>query len=58
MITGITDAMMQYERANEEMLKKYRRKHQSQGIRLPESHNVIGALCVLFLVFVVLWELA
>jgi hypothetical protein len=50
---GITDAMQQYERASEEILKKRPKHLKPYGIKRPETRNIISALAGLFFVLVV-----
>ncbi len=52
-MTGITDAMKQYERSTEEMLKTNRTKRPSTaGVKLPDSTKLIAALTVIFVLAV------
>ncbi len=57
-MSGITDAMKQYERSTEEQLKTIRTKGTSkEGVRLPDSTKLVAALAVIFVLVVALAEL-
>lgn len=57
-MTGITDAMKQYERSTEEMLKANRTKRPTEaGIKLPDSTKLIAAVTVVFALAVAAAEL-
>lgn len=57
-MSGITDAMKQYERSTEELLKTIRTKGPSkEGVRLPDSTKLVAALAVIFVLVVALAEL-
>lgn len=52
-MTGITDAMKQYERSTEDMLKANRAKRPSKaGVKLPDSTNLIAAITIIFVLAV------
>jgi hypothetical protein len=51
-ITGITDAMTQYERNTESIFANKPKRSKAYGIKMPDSSKVIGVLAVLFVVFV------
>ncbi len=56
-MSGITDAMKQYERSTDEMLKINRTKRPSNaGVKLPDSTRLIAALAVIFTLAVALAE--
>lgn len=54
---GITDAMQQYERASEEVLKKRPKHPKPYGIKRPETRNILSLFAGLFFVLVVVTEL-
>ncbi len=53
---GITDAMRQYERSTEEIMKNKPKHGRPYGIKRPEAANIVGVLAVLFLIFVLASE--
>jgi hypothetical protein len=58
-MTGmITDAMKQYERSTDEILKTHRRKRPSNaGVKLPDSTNLIAAITIIFVLIVAAVEI-
>jgi len=56
-VTGITDAMHQYERSTDEIFKNKPKYGKAYGIKRPETTNIIAVLAVLFLIFVVFAEM-
>ncbi len=56
-MSGITDAMKQYERSTEEMLKTNRTKRPSKaGVKLPDSTKLIAAITVIFVLLIAVVE--
>jgi hypothetical protein len=54
MSNAINDAMRQYWRSTEEILKTSTPKHPKEyGIKLPEAYNIVAVLTGLFLFMVV-----
>ncbi len=54
---GITDAMKQYERSSEDMLKMERTKRPTKaGVKLPDAPKLIAALTIIFVLAVALAE--
>ncbi len=53
---GITDAMRQYERSTEEIIKNRPKRGRPYGIKRPDAVNIVGALAGLFLIFVLASE--
>jgi hypothetical protein len=51
-VTGITDAMTQYEKMSEIIYMNKPKNSKPYGIKRPDSKNIVGVLSALFLVFV------
>jgi hypothetical protein len=56
-VTGITDAMVQYERNTESIYKNKPKNSKPHGIKTPDSVNIIALLAGLFFVFAVIAQL-
>lgn len=56
-VTGITDAMRQYEKSTEEIFKNKPKNVKPYGIKRPETINIIAMLTGIFLISVVLVEM-
>lgn len=54
---GITDAMKQYERATDEIVKRKPKRGKAYGIKVPDSMNIMAGLTGLFVLFVLIAEL-
>ncbi len=54
---GITDAMRQYERSTEQILKNRPKHQKAYGIKRPESMNIVAILGALFVVFVIVAQI-
>lgn len=54
---GITDAMRQYEKTVDEIVKKNPKHGKEYGIKRPESATIIVALAVLFVISAIAVEL-
>ncbi len=52
-VTGITDAMIQYERATEAIYKNKPKYSKPHGIKRPDTRNIVAVLAGIFLVLVV-----
>ena len=56
-VTGINDAMHQYERSTDEIVKNKPKYGKPYGIKRPDSVNIIALLAGIFLILVVLAEM-
>jgi hypothetical protein len=56
-MAAFTDAMRQYERSTDEILKNKPKRSKEYGIRRPDSINIISALSGLFVIGVVISEM-
>jgi hypothetical protein len=56
-VTGITDAMVQYEKNTESIYKSKPKNSKPHGIKMPDSTNIIALLAGLFFVFAVIAQL-
>ena len=54
---GITDAMRQYEKATDEIIKRKPKRGRAYGIKRPDSMNIVAGLTGLFVLFVLIAEL-
>jgi len=54
---GITDAMRQYERATDEIIKNKPKRGRAYGIKRPDSMNIVAGLTGLFVLLVLIAEL-
>ena len=52
-VTGITDAMLQYEKATEVIYKNKPKYSKAHGVKRPEAINIVAWLTGLFLVLVI-----
>jgi hypothetical protein len=50
---GITDAMKQYERSTESILKDKPKRSKAYGVKRPDTPNIVAVLAGLFVVIVV-----
>ncbi len=53
-VTGITDAMLQYEKATEVIYKNKPKYSKAHGVKRPETTNIVAVLTVIFLVLVII----
>jgi hypothetical protein len=53
-VTGITDSMIQYERATEVIYNNKPKYSKPHGVKRPEAKNIVAVLTGLFLVLVVI----
>jgi len=51
---GITDAMRQYERSTDEIVRRKPKRGREHGIKRPDSKNIVAGITVLFVVFVLI----
>lgn len=56
-MSAFTDAMRQYERATDEIIKNRPKRSREYGIRRPDSINIVFALSCLFMVGVIFSEI-
>jgi hypothetical protein len=56
-MAAFTDAMRQYERATDEILKNKPKRSKEYGIKRPDSINIISALSGLFVIGVIISEM-
>jgi hypothetical protein len=56
-VTGITDAMVQYEKNAESIYKNKPKNLKPHGIKTPDSRYIIALLAGLFFVFAVIAQL-
>ncbi|MCJ7444241.1 MAG: hypothetical protein MUO26_06890 [Methanotrichaceae archaeon] len=54
---GITDAMLQYNKSVEQILKNKPKHPKAHGIKRPESTNIVAILGALFVVFVIVAQM-
>ena len=50
--SGITDAMRQYEKSIEEIMRNKPKRSKAYGIKLPDSINVVAMLAGIFFILV------
>lgn len=55
--TGITDAMIQYEKASEAIYKKRPKHAKAHGFRMPDTRNMIAVFAALFVIVMVISQL-
>ena len=56
-VTGITDAMVQYEKNSESIYKNKPKNSKPNGIKMPDSANIIALLAGVFFAFAVIAQL-
>ncbi|HUI39895.1 MAG TPA: hypothetical protein VLY86_03120 [Methanothrix sp.] len=56
-LTGITDAMFQYEKASEIIYKNKPKHLKAHGIARPDTRNILAVAAVIFSVLVVISEM-
>ncbi len=54
---GITDQMRQYERSSEEIMKSRPKHNRAEGVKRPDSPNIIAVLAGLFVIFIAVAEI-
>jgi hypothetical protein len=54
---GITDAMKQYERATEDIIKNKPKRGRAYGIKVPDSMDIVAVLTGLFVLFVLIAQI-
>ena len=55
--TGITDAMIQYEKASEAIYKKRRKHAKAHRFRMPDTRNMVAVFAGIFVIAVVISQL-
>ncbi len=53
-VTGITDAMLQYEKATETIYKNKPKYSKAHGVKRPDTGNIVAGLTIIFLILVVI----
>jgi hypothetical protein len=56
-LTGITDAMVQYERTAESIYKNNPKHGKPHGIKRPDTRNIFAVLTGLFVIFTIIAQL-
>jgi hypothetical protein len=53
---GVTDAMLQYEKSMEPIIKHKPKRGKPYGVKQPDARNIVAALAVIFFISVLIAE--